>query len=661
GGCRLGRGRVGRQLMGWSASPSTHSPLNRCTIAFSCVLVGVAWDAYAARYVVSPAGDDANPGTPTRPLKTIQAAAEMAVAGDVVFVTEGVYRERVAPPRGGAPGKPIIYRAAPGKRVFVKGSHVWLPAWREEGAGVYSATPDDALFDDRGAEYVDHYNPLKVELASTPEGREGRRERERGFGGDEKLTYTCGQLFVDGEPWREVPFRSELSEKSWRYDAEDDRVYANFGVSLPTSRVVELTTRRRIFAPRLRGLGHIVVEGFVFEHCGNQYPTNFWSDKANAQRGAVGCEAGNHWVVRDNVIRFAKTVALDVGRVDIHRDENSAYDNVVERNHILDNGAAGIISCGSRNLTIRDNVVLRNNRLQFRGKKRWEHAGVKCHLFVDGLIQGNYVACNGYAHGIWLDNQFPNARVTGNVVRSNGLAGVFLEMSNYEYDGLLIDDNLIFDNLENAVYIHDASGATFANNLLANTRAAEGKGQAVQIQQVTTRTRSANHSFYGNVLIGNAKNIEVSYPSHRSGPHRFDGNYYDVDPQARTFTVSRRSDSPPPWNDFQFWTLMRSEVGTAPSSPTAWLEPGAARLTFAEWKEWWRLHKESNDQLSLCAVGNSAEYDPVSHVMTIVLADDPPSAGNPPPLATRCALQGLRRGVNRRTIWKGIPLEPDTL
>ena len=42
--------------------------------------------------------------------------------------------------------------------------------------GVYSAHPDDSLFDDRSSQYVDHYNPLKVELASTPWNRDGKRE-----------------------------------------------------------------------------------------------------------------------------------------------------------------------------------------------------------------------------------------------------------------------------------------------------------------------------------------------------------------------------------------------------------------------------------------------------------------------------------------------------
>ena len=76
------------------------------------------------------------------------------------------------------------------------------------------------------------------------------------------------------------------------------------------------------------------------------------------------------------------------------------------------------------------------------------------------------------------------------MIHDNGRAGVFLEMSDYGFDRLLVDGNFIFDNHENAVYIHDASGATFVHNLLANTRDTEGYGQAVYIHQVGPRTRT---------------------------------------------------------------------------------------------------------------------------------------------------------------------------
>ena len=44
---------------------------------------------------------NSNPGSKSAPLRTIQRAADLARPGDVITVHEGIYRERVNPPRGG--------------------------------------------------------------------------------------------------------------------------------------------------------------------------------------------------------------------------------------------------------------------------------------------------------------------------------------------------------------------------------------------------------------------------------------------------------------------------------------------------------------------------------------------------------------------------------
>ena len=69
-------------------------------------------------YHVAVTGDDANSGSASSPLKTISAAAQLAQPGDVITVHQGVYRERIDPPRGGESDKQrIVYQAAPGEKV----------------------------------------------------------------------------------------------------------------------------------------------------------------------------------------------------------------------------------------------------------------------------------------------------------------------------------------------------------------------------------------------------------------------------------------------------------------------------------------------------------------------------------------------------------------
>jgi hypothetical protein len=58
-------------------------------------------------------------------LRTISAAAARAQAGHVITVHEGIYRERITPPRGGtSDANRIVYQPAPGERVVISGAEV---------------------------------------------------------------------------------------------------------------------------------------------------------------------------------------------------------------------------------------------------------------------------------------------------------------------------------------------------------------------------------------------------------------------------------------------------------------------------------------------------------------------------------------------------------
>ena len=78
---------------------------------------------HAAEWHVAVTGKDTQRGTKEDPLQTIQRAADLAQPGDTITVHAGVYRERINPPRGGESDvKRIIYQAAPGEKVEIKGS-----------------------------------------------------------------------------------------------------------------------------------------------------------------------------------------------------------------------------------------------------------------------------------------------------------------------------------------------------------------------------------------------------------------------------------------------------------------------------------------------------------------------------------------------------------
>lgn len=648
----------------------------------ACVSIPV--DADCRIFVVASNGSDSAPGTAENPLRSISSAAEAAMPGDTILVRSGVYRERVTPPRGGTAGKPITYRGEKLGTVFIRGSEVWKPIWKRHSGGVFHAVPGRELFDDDV--YLDSGNPFLVELASTPRNRAGKPESERYGRGDPNLIYTCGQLIVNGKPWVQCPLLSEVETRSgtWTFirgEGEFEgtgRIYVNFGTLEASAQQVEITSRRRIFAPHILGLGHIVVEGFVMEHCGNQYCTNFWSTPKWAQAGALGLRGGHHWIVRNNLIRYANTDAIDMGSRGGDNERNPAKidgapagaDNLIEENYILDNGAAGIVGSTTTRVIIRENVILRNNQLSFIGPKRYEHAGIKGHGVRDGLIERNYVADNPRSEGIWLDNQFPGARVTRNVVVNNGARGIFLEMSDYKFDAAFVDHNIAVGNRGIQFYVHDASGSTVMHNLFANSPADAKYGQGAYIYQVTARTRTGYHSLYNNFFVNHKAMLDINYPSHRSGPQRFDHNVYDAANDDRTFIINSASDKPSPWTPKEFFELVRGDVGM--EGPVALHGGAKVALSLVEWRTFWSKHGQQNDRGSVTREGMKVSYDAKSQELKLMLSFDPSSVGSTNhekmdrdfegqlvPQNGRALtgpIQSLRKGANRFKVWNGLPL-----
>ena len=400
---------------------------------------------------------DQNVGSEAEPLETIQSAAQQALPGDTVLVHAGVYRERVAPAQGGTQERPIVYTAAPGAEVVIKGSDVWQPNWHKtsDERPIYRGELDAAMF--RG----EQIHPYRTRLKGMPVNQR----------------LTLGQVFVDGQPLREVDNPQELSATpaTWLVDDRGNQLQIHFplGEKNPDQRVVEVTTRTRIFAPHRRGLGYIHVRGFTMEHCANQFPEQFWKSDS-PQAGALGCRAGHHWLIEGNTIRFAKSIGIDCGyegRKDLEGNQptpqNTGY-HLIRNNHVTDNGCCGIAGMRSLGTKIVGNTVERNN---WNLHSAPEIGGIKVHFFIDGLIEGNLVRDND-AHGIWLDNVYRNARIRQNVVIGNRGSAIFVELGQ---GPVLIDHNVLaksrFDFSRDhpradGLCTHDASGVTFVHNLV---------------------------------------------------------------------------------------------------------------------------------------------------------------------------------------------------
>lgn len=431
-----------------------------------------------------PKASDQGTGSVEKPFQTISKAASVAQAGDTVLVYGGTYRERVMPARGGEPGKPIVYMAAKGEKVLLKGSEIWKNKWIEQGKNIYSSKIDLTL--------LKNYNPFYIPLA-----RMSARK-------------SLGQIFCNGYYLTQVDSIDEVQKMpgTWMLSYDSTEVIMHYPEQMlhcPIEKcVVEYAARGKVFAPFIRGLGHINVEGFIVEHCANQFPSGFYNRRGNGfpQSGAVSTRSGHHWVIRGNTIRYAKSLGIDCGY-------EGAFDNegdqpmperktigyhLIEHNTITDCGAGGIAGATQYSSIIRYNRIDRTNNLGFTAP---ETGAIKVHFFYDGLIEGN-TFCYNECSAIWLDNQWYNTRVTRNVIIGSRGHGIFVELGSGD---CLVDNNIVaFTQSGEGIYMHDASGVTLAHNLLFGN-----SHYGVYMRTVTERGRAStsNNKVLNNIFIDN--------------------------------------------------------------------------------------------------------------------------------------------------------------
>ena len=119
-----------------------------CALIAPTLLMATGLFVQAAEYHVAQTGMDSNAGSAALPFRTISAAAAIAQPGDVITVHEGVYRERIDPPRGGTSDEQrITYRAAPGEKVVIKGSEV-VKGWERVTNDTWKVTIPNSFFGD---------------------------------------------------------------------------------------------------------------------------------------------------------------------------------------------------------------------------------------------------------------------------------------------------------------------------------------------------------------------------------------------------------------------------------------------------------------------------------------------------------------------------------
>jgi len=406
------------------------------------MLLSVAGILGAAEYVVSVNGSDQNPGTVGMPFRTIQKAADVMQPGDVCIVRAGTYREWVKPPRGGiSEMKRIVYKAAPGEEVIIKGSEV-VSNWKKQSGNVWMAEIPDSFFG--------KFNPFKTNIS-------GNYIR---YGRD----YHLGDVYLNGESLKERINRQDMEASPKTFFIEDTdsttRIFANFRGIDPTRELLEINVRECIFFPEIKGLQYITVSGFNMMHAAAN-----WAYFRAFQHALLGTYWGKHWIIENNIISDARCSAIVCGNDP--SGENEGFDvesvghHIVRNNEIRRCGQAAIHGFkGWARSVIEGNLIEDINiKNEFGG---FETGGIKIHCPVDLTIKNNIIRnvrigeVGQYA-GIWLDWSAQGCRVTGNIVYNSTAPALFLQNG---HGGTVLVDNNIFEgeirsSMANCIYVHN--------------------------------------------------------------------------------------------------------------------------------------------------------------------------------------------------------------
>jgi len=389
---------------------------------------------------IAKTGSDSASGSHTNSYLTINKAASVAQPGDTVTVHSGTYREWVKPIHGGTgESKRIIYRAAPGEKVVIKGSER-ITSWTRQAPGVWKVELPNSSFGE--------YNPyaLKVSGGWLNYGKWHHR----------------GDVYLNGEAYYEKETAQEVAEakNTWHCQVDEDltTIIANFGKANPNTELAEINVRESLFMPEITGLKYITVDGFHFMHAA----ANWAPPVLELQTGAIGPRMGKHWIIENCTITNARCVGIILGHAPgVDYSDIDAYGDHIIRNNVIQRcGQAGIAGQkgATRSLISCNFIENTNYRREFGG---WETAAIKFHNSVDTVISGNlirgvYRQQQG-AFGIWIDFGNQGIRITRNIIYNTEAATVFLEMN---HGPILVDNNILIgqsirSNSEAAVFAHN--------------------------------------------------------------------------------------------------------------------------------------------------------------------------------------------------------------
>lgn len=218
-------------------------------------------------------------GTKEYPFKSLNEAARIARAGDLILVAPGVYREFIDPRHGGCENARITYVSETPLGAVITGAED-AKGWKPYEGNVWVYRVKNSMFGD--------YNPYTTLIKGDWYFGPFVRHTGAVYLNDRQLYETqtleeCieGSIYIHS-------WEPEFSVYKWytEQDGDETVIYANFKGKDPNQEKVEINVRRRCFMPSKEGVGYITLRGFKVEKAATT-----WAPPAAFQDGMVG----PHW------------------------------------------------------------------------------------------------------------------------------------------------------------------------------------------------------------------------------------------------------------------------------------------------------------------------------------------------------------------------------
>ncbi len=364
------------------------------------------------------------------------------------------------PPRGGqSDTKRIVYQAAPGEKVEIKGSEV-VKHWTKVQGDTWKVTLPNAFFG--------KFNPYSDLIHGDWFSPLGRQHHTG-------AVYLNGNWLIEAAKLQDV-LKPAGKTPLWfgQVDPKNTTIWAQFKGVNPNEQLVEINVRRTVFYPEKTGINYITVRGFTLRHAATP-----WAPPTAEQIGLIGTHWSKGWIIENNVISHSRCSGIALGKYGDEWDNKAqsaeGYVGTIQRalkngwskqnigHHVVRNntishceqtgivGSMGAVFSVITGNTIHDIHVLR----LFSGA---EMAGIKFHGAIDVEISRNHIYRT--CLGVWLDWMAQGAHVTGNLFHDNGY-DLFFEV---DHGPFLVDNNIFLSPM---AFLTNSHGGAYVHNLIA--------------------------------------------------------------------------------------------------------------------------------------------------------------------------------------------------